>query len=268
MAGPRLDIGWPVDISAMIGASVLSHHTGHGKAASRMEAARPATQSPVSKSHWTYHKDITSMHTRMRQRVWTIAFCAALAAAGCTASTPAPPEPTPASTAAAPPLPSGTLGANRVTATARVTAIDLQTRHVTLERADGSEVTLYVDETVRNLPQVKVGDEVTASFYESLAYEVKKPGTAAPGATVAEQAGRAKVGEQPAAAGARVTTAVLTITGIDKGAGTVTLQGPTGRVTTVKARDPRNLDRVAVGDLVEVTYTEAVAVSVNTPGKP
>src|SRR5262245_6589859 len=132
MAGPRLGIGWPVDISAMIGASVLSHHTGHGKAAIRMEAARLDTQSPVSKSHWKYYKDITSMHTRMRQRVWTIAFCTALAAAGCTASTPAPPEPTPAATAA-PPLPSGTLGANLVTATARVTAIDLQTRHVTLE---------------------------------------------------------------------------------------------------------------------------------------
>jgi Cu/Ag efflux protein CusF len=175
--------------------------------------------------------------------------------------------PTSASPAAAQPLPSGTLGANLVTATARVKAIDLQTRHVTLERADGSEVMLYVDDTVRNLPQVKVGDEVKASYYESLAYEVKKPGTAAPGATVAEEAGRAKLGEKPAGAGARVTTAVLTITGIDKAAGTVTLQGPTGRVTTVKARDPRNLERVAVGDLVEVTYTEAMAVSVDKPGQ-
>jgi hypothetical protein len=154
-----------------------------------------------------------------------------------------------------------------VTATARVKAIDLQTRHVTLERDDGSEVTLQVDDTVRNLPQVKVGDVVKASYYESLAYEVKKPGTATPGATVAEQAGRAKVGEQPAGAGARVTTVVVTITGIDKAAGTVTVQGPTGQATPIKARDPRNLDRVAVGDLVEITYTEAVAVSVDKPGQ-
>ena len=48
----------------------------------------------------------------------------------------------------------------------------------------------------------------------------------------------------------------------DLPAGTVTVQGPTGQATTIKARDPRNLDRVAVGDLVEITYTEAVAVSV------
>ena len=208
------------------------------------------------------------MNTSKRQRAWTIVLCVALAATGCAeVSTQAPPAPTTASTAAAPPLPSGTLGANLVTATARVKALDQQTRQVTLARADGSEVTLYADDTVRNLPQVKVGDEVTASYYESLAYEVKKPGTATPGATVAEEAARAKVGEKPAGAGARVTTIVTTITGIDKAAGTVTLQGPTGQATTIKARDPRNLDRVAVGDLVEITYTEAVAVSVEKPGK-
>ena len=223
----------------------------------------------MSKSNLKNHKDITSMNTRKSQRVWSIILlCVALAATGCTQeSTPAPPAPATAAPTASQPLPSGTLGAALVSATARVKAIDLPTRHVTLERADGSEVTLYADENVRNLPQVKVGDEVTVSYYESIAFEVKKPGTATPGATVAEEAGRAKLGEKPAGAGARVTTIVATITGIDKAAGTVTLQGPTGRATTVKARDPRNLERVTVGDLVEITYTEALAVSVDKPGK-
>ena len=127
---------------------------------------------------------------------------------------------------------------------------------------------IHADPTVRNLPQVQVGDEVTAAFYESLAYAVKKPGTAAPGATMAADAARTKRGEKPGAAGARGTTAVVTITGIDMTAGTVTLQGPTGRVTTVKARDPCNLERVSVGDHVEVTYTEAIAVAGDKPGKP
>ena len=210
------------------------------------------------------------MNASKSWKVWMIVLCVALAATGCTESTPAPPQPPApptATPAASQSLPSGTVGANLMTATARVKAVDLQTRRVTLERADGSEVTLYADDTVRNLPQVKVGDEVTASFYESLAYEVKRPGTATPGATVAEEAGRAKLGEKPAGAGARVTTIVATIAGIDKAAGTVTLQGPTGKMTTIKARDPRNLERVTVGDLVEITYTEAVAVSVDKPGK-
>ncbi len=34
-----------------------------------------------------------------------------------------------------------------------------------------------------------------------------------------------------------------------------------------KARNPDNLNRVSVGDLVEITYTEAVAVSVQDPEK-
>jgi hypothetical protein len=215
-----------------------------------------------------HHKDGTSMKASKSQRAWTIILGVALAVTGCAGGDmQAPPAPPPAAPATAQPLPSGTVGANLVTATARVKALDQQTRLVTLERADGSEVTVYADNTVRNLPQIHVGDEVTASFYESLAYEVKKPGTAAPGATVAEEAARAKLGEKPAGAGARVTTIVATIVGLDKAAGTVTLQGPTGRATTIKARDPRNLERVAVGDLVEITYTEAVAVSVEQPVK-
>jgi hypothetical protein len=149
-----------------------------------------------------------------------------------------------------------------VTATARVTAIDLPTRRVTLERADGSEVTIYADDNVRNLPQVVVGDVVTTTYYESMAYEVKKPGATTPGASVQEGAARAAAGEKPAGAGVRVTTIVATITGIDKAAGTVTLQGPAEKAITIKARDPRNLDRVAVNDLVEITYSEAVAITV------
>lgn len=201
-------------------------------------------------------------------KAWSTVLCVALVVAGCAeVSTQAPAAPPTASAPAASSLPSGTFGANMVSATARVKAINQQTRYVTLERADGSEVTLYVDEAVRNLPQIQIGDEVKTSFYESLAYEVKKPGTATPGATVAEEAARAKPGEKPAGAGARVTTIVATIAGIDKAAGTVTLQGPTGGSTTIKARDPRNLERVTVGDLVEITYTEAVAVSVEKPGR-
>src|SRR5215471_3309874 len=151
----------------------------------------------VSKSNLKNHKDITSMNTSKSQRVWSIVFlCVALAATGCTQeSVTAPPAPTTAAPAASQPLPSGTLGAALVSATARVKAVDLRTRHVTLERADGSEVTLYADDNVRNLPQVKVGDEVTVSYYESIAFEVKKPGTTTPGATVAEEVGRAKLGE-------------------------------------------------------------------------
>jgi Cu/Ag efflux protein CusF len=162
---------------------------------------------------------------------------------------------------------SGTIDAGMVTATATVKAVDQKTRRVTLRRADGSLIKFTAGDNVRNLAQVKVGDEVTVNYYESLAYEVLKPGEAAPGAAIAEDVQRAKLGAKPGAAGARVTTVTVTITAINKAAGTVTLQDPDGDASTIKVRYPEKLDRVAVGDLVQLTYTEAVAVSVETPTK-
>jgi len=171
----------------------------------------------------------------------------------------------PAATAA--PLPSGTVGENLVSTTAVVKAIDQKTRHVTLQQPDGKLVKFVAGDEVRNLAQVHVGDEVTVSYYQALAYEVKKPGSAAPVAAVTQGVGRAKLGEKPGAAGVQAVTVTATIAAIDEGAGTVTLRGPEGDLTTIKARNPENLTRVSVGDLVEITYTEALAISVTTPTK-
>jgi len=198
-------------------------------------------------------------------RVGVAAVGIALGMVGCATSKEAAPPPPTVSAPAAPV--SGTVGENVVTATAKVKAINLKTRNVTLQRADGSVFKFVAGEEVRNLPQVKVGDEVKVTYYESLAYEVHKPGDVTPGAAVAEVAGRAKPGEKPAAAAGRVTTITATIAGIDKAGPTVTLRGPDGELTTVKVRHPEKLDQVAVGDLVEITYTEALAISVDTPTK-
>ena len=138
---------------------------------------------------------------------------------------------------------------------------------MTLERSDGSLVKFRASDQVRNLPQVKVGDEVTATYYESMAFQVKKAGDATMGTVVAEDVARAKPGERPGYADAQVTTVTTTITAIDKQAGTVTLQNVDGKSATVKARNPANLERVAVGDLVEITLTEAVGISVASPTK-
>lgn len=203
-------------------------------------------------------------------RKWKIttaaAVCIVAAMTGCAASHKQ--APAPAAVAAAPP-PSGVVGENVLTATAKVKAIDLKTRHVTLQRADGSVVKFVAGDEVRNLPQVKVGDEVNVTYYESLAYEVRKPGDGASGAgaSVAEGAARAKLGEKPGGIAARATTITATIAAIDKGAGTVTLRTPDGETSTIKARNPDNLNRVSVGDLVDITYTEAFGISVETPGK-
>jgi Cu/Ag efflux protein CusF len=176
---------------------------------------------------------------------------AAFALAGCATGT------APAATP-----PSGTLGEQTETATATVEKIDHETRQVTLRRADGSSAMLRVGPEARNLAQVEQGDEVVVTYRESLAYEVKRAGQATPGATLAATAARAKPGEKPGGIEARQLSVTSTIEAIDTRGGTVTLKGADGETITTKVRDPEQLKRVRVGDLVELTYTEAIAVSV------
>jgi Cu/Ag efflux protein CusF len=42
----------------------------------------------------------------------------------------------------------------------------------------------------------------------------------------------------------------------------VTLTGPEGNSVTIKVKDPKKLNGVKVGDDVEITYTQALAISV------
>ena len=149
-----------------------------------------------------------------------------------------------------------------VSAAAKVVAIDHAARKVTLENAGGDRFDVEVSQEVKNLPQVKVGDTVELTYYESLAWSVKKAGEGAPGSSAVAAVGTAPAGEKPAGAYGAHVSLTATIAAIDLAAGTVTLKGPEGDVRTVKARDPKNLERVAVGDLVDIDYTEALAIQV------
>jgi hypothetical protein len=58
----------------------------------------------------------------------------------------------------------------------------------------------------------------------------------------------------------------MTVTSINKGTSEATLVGPDGVSNVVKVRDPRRLDAVEVGDVVDLTFTEALAISVEKAG--
>lgn len=185
--------------------------------------------------------------------------------AGCAAKKPAPPpEPPLAAGATASPAPvlSGKLDEQTVTAAATVQKIDQKTRHVTLKRLDGTKFTIVAGPDVRNLQQVKKGDVVRITYHQSIAYEVKKSGRAGPGVTTSSDVTRAPHGQKPGGTITDTVTVRMTITAIDKGASEASLLGPDGNVTVVKVREPSKLDSVGVGDVVDITYTEALAVAV------
>lgn len=161
--------------------------------------------------------------------------------------------------------PRGVVEEGVVTVAARVEAVDLEHRIVTLRGPDGNLVDVEVGDEVRNLAQVRKGDDVVASYYESVAISVLKPGEAKPGITTSATGNRAELGEKPGGARAHQTTVTATVVGVNKRHSTATIKGPRGRTVTVKVQDPTRLEKVKVGDLVEVVYTEAVAISVEKP---
>ena len=152
----------------------------------------------------------------------------------------------------------------------RVKALDLEKRLVTLSDASGGEAAFVADAGVRNLAQVKVGDEVVGKLMESVVLEVREPTAEelASGAAIVEVAAKAPPGEKPAGVFVRQIAAVLTIDAIDAAAGTATLRGPAGNTRVVPVRDRRNLERVKVGDTVVATYTEALSLEVRAPAAP
>jgi hypothetical protein len=152
-----------------------------------------------------------------------------------------------------------------VTVRGTVEAIDKEKQTVTLK---GPKRTLTVQvRDPKKLEAIKVGDPVVGKYYEALALEVKKAGTATPGMTAQQGVASSKPGETPAGAVGQQVTVTVTIVAIDKAAKTVTIKGPEGNTEAVKARDPKNLDAVKVGDLVEITYTRALAIALDKSAK-
>jgi len=150
---------------------------------------------------------------------------------------------------------------------ATVSAIDQQTRMVTLKGGDGKEFTFYVDERARNLPQVKVGDVVRVAYVVALAWKLNKSHKQVPSPEVETEASRANPGAKPSGAVARRMSITASIEAIDLAHGTVTLKDPEGNSRTIKARNPSNLKKVKVGDLVDITYTESVALKIEPAPK-
>jgi hypothetical protein len=149
----------------------------------------------------------------------------------------------------------------KVEVTAKVAKIDQTTREVTLKADDGQEYSFVASEEARNLDQVQVGDVVTITYAEAFVYEVQKGGQAADQGTVVA-GGRSAAGQRPAGAIARETKVTVLITAIDPKVPSVTFKGPAGNTRTIKVMHPEKLQGVSVGDTVDITYTEALAIKV------
>jgi hypothetical protein len=150
---------------------------------------------------------------------------------------------------------------------ARIVAIDRANRTFTLEEDAGGQVVIEATEEMRNFDQMQVGDKVVVTYTEAVAWEVKRGSASDIGVTDTVTANRAAPGARPGANAKAVTVITAAITAIDLKKGTVTLRGPSGKDLKVKPRDPSKLSQVSVGDIVQITYSEAIAIAVR-PATP
>jgi hypothetical protein len=156
----------------------------------------------------------------------------------------------------------GAVMAEGVSITATVEAIDYDKRTVDLKGPKGRVVTLKVGPEAKNFNQVKVGDRVTAKYFESTAIAVRKAGEP-PFAEETKAVQRAAPGGQPGGIAIDTTEMTARVEDIDYKARTVTLRGPQQKTATVKVdKSVKRFNEVKKGDEIVIRRTEAIAIDV------
>jgi len=154
---------------------------------------------------------------------------------------------------------------NQVTATLTIKAIDPATRSVTLRTEKGDEDTFTVGPDVTRFNQLKVGDTITATYYESLVFEVRKPGS--PAATTGAVAGGGRLKDVPGGVLGTQETQSVTVKAVDLNVPSITVVTADGRTLTRKIADKKNLEGVNAGDRIDITYTQGLLVSADPAKK-
>lgn len=148
---------------------------------------------------------------------------------------------------------------------AKVEAVDLKARKVTLSSLQGDLFIIHVGKEAVNLPQVKKGDMVDISYGREL-----KVWMAEPGDVINEQSTvvvRAKPGSKPQGMEVTETNVTAKILALDKTNELAKLALANGKVVTVKVQNPDNLNKVKVGDTLGISYLEVVDIAVRKGSK-
>jgi hypothetical protein len=158
--------------------------------------------------------------------------------------------------------------AETVNITATVEAIDKAKRLLTLKGPEGNSVVVQAGPAVKNFDQIKVGDKVAAQYIEALTLTLKPGGGAMREKIEREDAVAAKPGEKPGAAVGRQVTVIADVIAVDAKKQSIRVKGPQ-RTIDLKVRDPNQFKLIKVGDQIEATFTEALAIAVGpAPAMP
>jgi hypothetical protein len=154
-----------------------------------------------------------------------------------------------------------------VTATAEIVGMDYQTRTVTLRGSKGAVFDVVAGDEVKNFDQLRLGDRVVAKYQQAFSAEVQKTGPAVRERIETTTPTRSQPGETPSVGKTRQVTVLATVVAVDPPKRTMTIRGPRNTVT-IHVDNPMHFNVVKPGDQIAVTYTEALALSLEPAPKP
>jgi hypothetical protein len=158
-----------------------------------------------------------------------------------------------------------TIEGESVSVTATIEAIEASTRTITVKDDKGIYETIQAPPEMKRFSELKVGDKVTARYYDHLVVRLKKPGEAAVDTTSA--ALTRGEGERPGATAAAQRTFTVTVSAMDPKTSSVTVTGPNGYMYSRRVTDKKAFALLKVGDQLDMTWTEAVLISVESAKK-
>ncbi len=150
---------------------------------------------------------------------------------------------------------------------ATVTAIDMENRLVTIEGPDGNSLVVQASDKVKNLPQVEVGDKVVMKYFDSITADIVKLGKDEKlGTEVIGAKATAPLGAKPGGAAAVEMTRRVEVVFVDPIQKFISVRSPDRGLRKISLKESPDLQHylkeLKAGDVVEVTYTEAMAIEV------
>ena len=155
-------------------------------------------------------------------------------------------------------------------AEAEITAIDLKTRQVTLRGPGGNTFTLQSQDKAIALEDVKVGDSVVVTYIAAMESELRVPTAeeiAAPWVELDEEA-VSEDATHPGIADMRVIRAVVTVEGMNRVSGTVTVKDSRGMVHIIGDVEPEKMEGVKIGETAVIVFAEAIALTLKHQAAP
>jgi len=143
-----------------------------------------------------------------------------------------------------------------------IDSIDHDNRMITFKDKDGNYQVVHAGPEIKRFDELKVGDQVTFKYTESVVYELKKPGEAAPPSGTGDLEIARNTSAKPGGTLSQKETVTVTVKAVDMKAPSVTVATEDGRSMSFKIKDKGQLKDVKPGDRLVITYSDALLISV------